>query len=175
VSKKTSILAFHDDEFSWIRCEGKGSFQNSPCIKERANNEIESGSIKIVIDLEDCTGMDSTFMGTMAGIAMRLLKIPGASLQVATPGKRNRQSLEDLGLDAIMDLDPEDGSWDARLIVARKHMQPYAEGMTNLKNAPHVLDAHKKLCEADANNTEKFNTVLDFLEADVKSSTGSSN
>jgi len=32
----------------------------------------------------------------------------------------------------------------------------------------HVLDAHKLLCEADENNDEKFSTVLDVLEAELK-------
>ena len=36
----------------------------------------------------------------------------------------------------------------------------------------HVLDAHRKLCEADNRNTEKFGTVLDYLEAEVKTKEG---
>ena len=169
VSKKPSILTYDDGEFSWIRCEGKGSFLNSPCVKEKATSDIDSGSLNIIVDLEGCTGMDSTFMGTLAGIAMRLMKISDGSLKVAAPGDRNRQSLEDLGLDSIMEFVADDSSLDKRLSEVRGKMQPYTEGMTNLKNAPHVLDAHKKLCEADSSNTEKFSTVLDFLEADVKS------
>lgn len=167
MSTESPILACREGEFSWIRCEGKGSFQNSPAMKEQAESDIESGYKNIVIDLEKCLGMDSTFMGTMAGIAMRLLKISDTKLQVATPGERNRLSLEDLGLDAIMDIDPEDGSWDARLTEMREQMKPCKDKGDKLDKAPHVLDAHKKLCEADDQNTEKFATVLDFLEAEV--------
>lgn len=169
VSTESSILACKEGEFSWIRCEGKGSFQNSPAMKEQAERNIKSGHKNIVIDLEKCLGMDSTFMGTMAGIAMRLMKIPDAKLQVAAPGERNRQSLEDLGLDAVMEIDPEDGSWDERLTKARALMKPCVGKVNGRDKAPHVLDAHKKLCEIDDRNTEKFATVLDFLEADVNS------
>lgn len=138
-------------------------------MKEQAESDIESGFNNVVIDLEQCSGMDSTFMGTMAGIAMRLMKIPDAKLKVASPGERNRQSLEDLGLDSLMEIDPEDGSWDERLIEMRKKMKPCSDQAAKQDKAPHVLDAHKKLCEVDSRNTKKFATVLDFLEADINS------
>ena len=168
MSTESPILACREGEFSWIRCEGKGSFLNSPAMKEQAESDIESGYKNIVIDLEKCLGMDSTFMGTMAGIAMRLMKLSDAKLQVASPGDRNRQSLEDLGLDAIMDIDAEDGSWDGRLIEIRQQMKPCSDAASKLEKAPHVLDAHRQLCQADGSNTEKFATVLDCLEAEAK-------
>lgn len=168
MSTEHPILACREGEFSWIRCEGKGSFQNSPAMKERAEREIELGNIRIVIDLQECTGMDSTFMGTMAGIAMRLMKIPGGKLQIASPSERNRQSLEDLGLDVLMEIDPEECSWSDELVKIREMMKLCGDNSDKMDKAPHVLDAHKKLCEANGENTEKFSTVLDFLEADVK-------
>ena len=175
MSNPPSILTYNDGEFSWIRCEGKGSFLNSPSVKEKANNDIDSGLLNIIVDLGGCSGMDSTFMGTLAGIAMRLMKTSDGSLKVAAPGEKNRQSLEDLGLDSIMEFVADDSSLDKRLSAVREKMEPYAEGVTNVKNSPHVLDAHKKLCEADSSNSEKFSTVLDFLEADVKSQADADN
>ncbi len=168
MSAEYTISAYRESESSWIRCEGKGSFQNSTVMKEQAESDINSGHKQITIDLEKCLGMDSTFMGTMAGIAMRLAKLPDAKLKVASPSDRNRQSLEDLGLNAIMDIDPGDGSWDEMLVKVRKLMKPCAEGSSALVKAPHILDAHKKLCEADDRNAEKFATVLNFLEAEAK-------
>ena len=102
MSEEYSISACHENEFSWIRCEGKGSFVNSPMLKDWCEQEINAGVSCIVVDLEECKGMDSTFMGTMAGLAMRLMKLPGGKLQVAEPSECNRKSLEDLGLDALM-------------------------------------------------------------------------
>jgi len=107
-------------------------------------------------------------MGTMAGLAMRLMKFPNGSLHVAEPGAKNKASLEGLGLDSLMEIAPENAVWAdeiadtrAKLIVCEA--QPKKE-----EQAPHVLEAHQKLCEADERNSEKFGTVLDFLEAEVK-------
>src|SRR5450631_2319235 len=56
----------------WIRVEGRGSFQNSPALKEFSRKLIDEGRRKFVVDLKSCLAMDSTFMGTLAGLAIRL-------------------------------------------------------------------------------------------------------
>ncbi len=171
MSANNSISACHEREFSWIRCEGKGSFLNSPMLKEWCEDEIGSGVTCLVIDLAACKGMDSTFMGTMAGLAMRLMKRPNGKLQIAEPGKKNQKSLEDLGLDVLMQIDPPDGIWRGDISDIRKKLQPchHVNGVDKkIDQAPFVLEAHKKLCDADERNTEKFGTVLDFLEAEVR-------
>lgn len=122
----------------------------------------------MVVDLEACKGMDSTFMGTMAGLAMKLMKLPGGALQVAQPGERNRKSLEDLGLDVLMQIAPENVSWSDSIEDIRSRLVTCETSEEKLGQGVHVLDAHKKLCEADTRNTQKFGTVLDFLEAEVK-------
>jgi anti-anti-sigma regulatory factor len=56
----------------WVRVEGKGSFLNSGNLKEFAQEMVNRGYREFVIDLQNCAMMDSTFMGTMAGVALRL-------------------------------------------------------------------------------------------------------
>ncbi len=168
VSTENSILTYRESEFSWIRCEGKGSFLNSSALKKWADDEIDHGVDCVVVDLTACTGMDSTFMGTLAGLAMRLMKRPSGVLQIAEPGNRNRKSLEDLGLNALMEIEPKDAVWRDQIDRIRGELKPYNGASQKPANAPAVLEAHQKLCEADDRNVEKFGTVLDFLEAEVE-------
>lgn len=168
MSAENSILIYRESEFSLIRCEGKGSFLNSPALKQWVDAEINNGVLTVVVDLVACTGMDSTFMGTLAGLAMRLMKCSGAALQIAEPGDRNRKSLEGLGLDVLMQIEPTDAIWIDQIESIRAKLKPYDIATRKVTNAPHVLEAHQKLCEADERNVEKFGTVLDFLEAEVK-------
>lgn len=168
VSAEISILTYRESEFSWIRCEGKGSFLNSPALKKWADGEIDNGVNCLVVDLVACTGMDSTFMGTLAGLSMRLMKKPGGELQIAEPGEKNRKSLEGLGLDSLMRIEPDQAVWLARIGEIREKLEPYNGVRSKPANAPEVLEAHQKLCEVDERNLEKFGTVLDFLEAEVK-------
>ncbi len=168
MSEDNPILALHGDGFSWIRCEGKGSFVNSPRLKDWGEREIGNGVSCLVLDLQECRGMDSTFMGTMAGLAMKLMKLPGGKLQVVEPGERNRKSLEGLGLGALMEIEPGDAVWSGKVDEIRSGLKPCREAKEKAGQATHVLDAHRKLVEADGKNLRKFGTVLDFLEAEVK-------
>jgi len=153
--------------FPTIIYEGKGSFSNSPRMKQWAESHIDAGGNGIVIDLEECTGMDSTFMGTMAGIAMKLAKLPNGVLQVVGANHRNKSSLEDLGLSMLLEIDPQNTDWQSDITTMRASLEASPEP-SSTDNVEHVFDAHKLLCEADENNDEKFSTVLDVLEAELK-------
>jgi anti-anti-sigma regulatory factor len=168
VSAENPTLIYREGEFSWIRCEGKGSFLNSPVLKKWVDGEIDHGVTHVIVDLGACSGMDSTFMGTLAGMAMRLMKLPDGVLQIAEPGEKNKKSLEGLGLDVLMQIDPGNTSWSDRIDEIREKLTPYDTAQAEAPGASYVLEAHKKLCEADDRNAEKFGTVLDFLEAEVK-------
>lgn len=166
VSIQNQILVGKSDKFSWIRCEGKGSFANSPQMKHWAETHVTEGRHTVVIDLELCTGMDSTFMGTMAGIAMRLAKLPDGVLQVTGANDKNRNSLEDLGLSMLLEIEPKEAAWQNNINRIRESLKVNLVA-PSLDQTQHVFDAHKLLCEADESNDEKFSTVLDVLEAEL--------
>ena len=151
------------DGYQWVRVKGKGSFLTSPALKGYVERSIDEGGTRFVIDLGECPAMDSTFMGTLAGIAMRLAKSSGGRLQLNGVCERNRQSLEDLGLDALLDIDPADPEWRSHIEEVRCSLEPLEEE-TDASDAAHVLEAHRQLCEASEENVKKFATVLDVLE-----------
>lgn len=150
--------------FSWIRCEGKGSFLNSPAVKEYGESRIKCGESCLVIDLDACTGMDSTFMGTLAGLASRISE-KGGLLQIADPGDRNRHSLEDLGLDFLMEIDPGEAVWKDLEEKARDLLKPKVAGMKagTVLHTRHILEAHEILSDANESNRMKFSGVVETL------------
>jgi hypothetical protein len=64
-----------DDGTAWIKPTGEGCFLNAPKLKAFAKDSIQRGYRKFVLDLGDCTGLDADFMGTLAGIALRLQEV----------------------------------------------------------------------------------------------------
>lgn len=154
--------------FSWIRCVGKGSFLNSPVVKSFAEERLADGETLLVIDLSECSGMDSTFMGTLAGVASRLAEVDG-SLQVAEPGDRNRRSLEDLGLDFLMEIDPPNALWRPHLSQIRTLLSPVVPNapFSQLQRTRHVLEAHQHLAELNADNAKTFANVVDVLQQEL--------
>jgi len=161
--------------FSWIRCEGKGSFMNSPAVKEFGESRIRAGTVRVVIDLEGCTAMDSTFMGTLAGLASRISEI-GGKVQVTGADERIRNSLEDLGLDFLMEINPEDSVWSGLEEKARDLLKPKVVGMKagTVLHSRHVLEAHEILSEANEENKKKFAGVIKLLGDELTEESGSS-
>ena len=157
------------DEFTWIRCEGKGSFLQSPTLKECAERRRAKGETHFVIDLEACTGMDSTFMGLLAGLASRVGK-EGGRVMIASPGDKNRRSLEGLGLDCILDIEPSDAAWVGKEPEIRAKLKPFSlNRLPDTKDrAQHVLESHLTLASTSEENAKRFSTVLQVLEKEVQ-------
>ncbi|MGE9271524.1 MAG: STAS domain-containing protein [Verrucomicrobiales bacterium] len=168
MSVEHGIFSRSFDGFTWIRCEGKGSFLQSPTLKECTQKRQEHGEKVFVIDLEACTGMDSTFMGLLAGLAARVSR-SGGEVQIASPGERNRQSLEDLGLDCLLTIAPEDAEWIGREEQIRSELEPFSQKRLPDANerAKHVLEAHRTLADTSEENAERFAGVLEAFEKQV--------
>nr|WP_193213359.1 STAS domain-containing protein [Luteolibacter marinus] len=142
----------------------------SPIMKECAESRISAGERCLVVDLEACSGMDSTFMGQLASFSTRLSKLGAPDgMQVAGAGERNRASLEDLGLDCLLEIDPPEAVWRGREAEIRSGLEPYQPGhQPDVKErAKHILEAHKTLAGASEENARKFAGVVGILEKEV--------
>lgn len=150
----------------WIRPEGRGTFVESPLIKEFVERCLNEGSTGFVIDLEDCPGMDSTFMGMLAGLAIQFRKTGEASLAIVGTTPRTLALLRELGLHHLLVIEPSDAPWVGRLAEARSNMTALdAESVADQE--AHICQAHEDLCEADEANLEKFGAVLEMLGSDM--------
>lgn len=170
MSSNTSISVAKTDNLGWVRCDAKGSFSNSSQIESWVLERIKEGLTKFVIDLEKCTGMDSTFMGNLAGLAMKV-RPQGGALQVTDASQKCESSLQDLGLSTLIDINPEQADWKGREKEIRDSLisiEPLHESVQT--NAGHVYKTHKYLCEADITNQVKFSEVLKCLESDINNS-----
>ena len=65
---------------------------------------LDRGYREFVVDLADCAMMDSTFMGTMASVALRLKELGRGHLHIVHCGNRSQELLSGLGLDQIFDI-----------------------------------------------------------------------
>lgn len=165
----SSITIGNFEGFTWIRPHGKGSFVNSPALKSYCEKRMAAGDQLLVVDLADCTGMDSTFMGTLAGIAARLSTTNGGRLHIAEPGERNLRSLEDLGLDFLMDIDPPAAPWRGTQDTIRGELQPLSQQPEpgRHQHARHVLEAHQTLSGISDRNARGFAGVVGTLEKEL--------
>lgn len=150
----------------WVKVEGKGSFLNSGSFKEFAREMVDRGYRKFVIDLANCVMMDSTFMGTMAGVALRLKELGRGHLSVVHCGQRSYDLLSGLGLDQIFNIYSNGETAPECEVINRDGTAGSGEDQKQ-RQARTMLEAHEALCTAAPENLTRFKDVLDFLKQDL--------
>jgi len=156
----------------WVRVEGKGSFLNSGNLKEFAREMLDRGYREFVVDLADCAMMDSTFMGTMASVALRLKELGHGHLHIVHCGNRSQELLSGLGLDQIFDVHGNGARAPECEALERTH-KDQSPAAQKKEQAETMLEAHEALCEAAPENLLRFKDVLDFLRQDLHHETSS--
>lgn len=143
----------------WIRIEGRGSFQNSTALKEFSRKLIDEGRRQMVVDLKNCTAMDSTFMGTLASLAIRLNDIGGGDLWVVNRNARNSELLAGLGIDTLFSEKPLAATHNGDCKEAVHH----AADKASTREA--IQEAHAACVAVNPKNADKFKDVLEHIEA----------
>jgi anti-sigma B factor antagonist len=156
----------------WVKVEGKGSFLNSGNLKEFAREMLDRGYREFVIDLADCAMMDSTFMGTMASVALRLKEFGRGHLHVVHCRNRSQELLSGLGLDQIFDIHTN-GSTAPECDTLERGSRDQSRENKKQEQAQTMLEAHEALCEAAPENLFRFKDVLDYLKQDLHHETPS--
>jgi anti-anti-sigma regulatory factor len=161
--KKANILIARNKDAYRIKVEGRATFECSAPVRNLVHNIAPEGVRQVTLDLSACTGMDSTFMGVLAMIALRVRSL-GAKVEVIGCSDANQYLLNGLGLKA--------------LFLYREADVPVAEGEENWvstddvsasarEKAETVLEAHETLIEADTANRGKFGTVVKMVRDDL--------
>jgi len=166
---QSSILVGVNGPAVWVRVEGKGNFLNSGSLKEFAQEMVNRGYREFVIDLEHCAMMDSTFMGTMAAVALRLKELGQGHLHVIHCGTRSHELLSGLGLDQIFDIQSNGAT--APECKQMKEGVPDGANVEKRERTETMLEAHQALCEAAPENLSRFKDVLDYLKQDLHQTT----
>ncbi len=163
---QSSIQVGVNGDAVWVKVEGKGNFLNSGNLKEFAREMVRRGYREFVVDLEHCVMMDSTFMGTMAGVALRLKELGHGHLHIVHCGQRSRELLTGLGLDQIFQIHANGSSAPpCEVLPSPAATEPTVQKQ---QQAQQMLDAHEALCEAAPENFLRFKDVLDYLKQDLQ-------
>ena len=160
------------DHRIYVRVVGRGTFQNSQPLQQFAWEMIEQGKNEFVMDLDQCQGMDSTFLGVLAGIGLRLREIGCRSgLRVVNIASRQMELLQTLGLDRLFDVSADvqpladDGSFRP---LPDADVTQLAHPLTKDEAADLILEAHENLIRADKRNAGKFKELIESLREALK-------
>ena len=142
-----------------VQVNGKANYLNCNAFREFIEKVITGGSRKLFIDFEDCKGMDSTFLGILAGTAIQLRKLsPVGELIVGNLSERNYELICNLGLQNLLTIS-KDQTAASKTFDALKNQE--------VSDAKNILKAHEDLTAADQENAGKFQDVISFLRNQV--------
>jgi anti-anti-sigma factor len=160
-----------------VKVVGRGSFQNAGCLKAFYEQLLREGANRFVIDLDACTYLDSTFLGTLLPLG-RQLKSAGHGLHILNVSARNLELLRNLGLDRLIHIDGRSASPNGQANSAHGRVDLNGVTESDLEEiechapsreeaAPCILEAHQALMEFDPRNIPKFKDVVEFLREDL--------
>lgn len=150
-----------------VKIRGRVSFLNSGPLREFFGQTTKDKN-SYVLDFQECSSMDSTFLGILAGAAMDLRrKNPPGSLVLCRLGARNLELIRNLGLHRIMTVDSGDKPLDFKARPSPL-ADPGGNHREELEKARLVLEAHENLIEVDEGNRKKFQDVIAFLQNQVE-------
>ena len=146
-----------------IKVAGRANFDYAVPLRELAE-KIAPGNW-LQFDMEACETMDSTFMGVLTMLAMKLRK-SGSKVMLINASAQLNKLLRDLGVAKLFNFVAGDDKNAVKSGAAQE--VPIAGKASLLSTAQTVVDAHKSLVEADRSNLEKFDKVIEFAEQDVE-------
>ena len=166
-----NLTAAYSNRIAVLRVQGRGSFKTSPPLKQFIHQVIKTESAdRILIEMSDCSGMDSTFMGVVAGIACYIKSRPAFSFKLINLSEKNQKLLVTLGVDRVVDytLSASEEEQDLlnRLNGSTRSLETKAS--SKLDAAKTTLEAHETLVEINPDNLSKFKSVLEYLQDDVR-------
>lgn len=146
-----------------LKIKGRASFSNASCVRVFFRKRYQSGMRCFIVDFQECTSMDSTFLGVLAALALKLLQEdPSKKMVLSRLSTRNCELISNLGLHRIASIqdyvDKADDHGD--------YSEIKPEALSKKIHQKLVREAHESLVEADSENAEKFQDLFRLLEED---------
>lgn len=119
---------------------------------------------RLIFDMKECDGVDSTVLGLTAGVAGDF-KAKGGEVVIQRCNARIAEVITNLGLPSLLTLLPEDAlaPGTEEILQTGKTSSQGASPATNHT----ILQAHETLMEAHHDNIARFKQVVDFMRADL--------
>lgn len=162
-------VARHKDTV-YARVVGLGNFNNAGPFREFVDAMIQSGARTVVIDMAQCAGLDSTFMGTMIGFMTcplskgeeaASLHESAVKVMVVNQTPATKRAMESLGLPAILSIKDEPVSVPALQLERLRE-----DWLDENKRVRLIKQAHEHLVALDKSNESKFGPFLKLLLKD---------
>ena len=153
------------EQFACVKVAGRANFATSVDFKTVLAGLESKGYPCIVIELSDCSLMDSTFLGVLAAYGVKLnsdeANCVKQVVELRNANERLLELLENLGVLHLFRTCQ--GNLPTCSKIASAACNPSREALTRAS-----LDAHQALMDINPENVPRFKDVTKFLAEDLE-------
>jgi len=156
------------EQFACIRVIGRANFTSSVDFRALVDELRLKGCNCFVLDLSECVLMDSTFLGVLAGLGLKLSSGNGGQarrgVELFNPSPRITELLETLGVIHLFKI--TQGNFTAPAPAQPLEHTPANPSKEEVTR--NCLEAHQTLIDLSPANAARFKDVAQFLAEGVK-------
>lgn len=158
------------DRLVLVKITGRATFNTSPAFKDLVAGLQQRGYHAFALELSDCPLMDSTFLGVLAGLALKVAESGTGDclIQLLNATPRILDLLDNLGVSHLFGI----CSQPAPDFTKFESVPANATAPTKEQVSRTCLEAHELLMAINPDNIPKFKDVTRFLAEDLKKITG---
>ena len=146
----------------YVQASGLANMKNAPILDALFQLEVHSDLQMICVDLAQCTGMDSTFMGLLVGTSA-VMKAEARRLVVVNPSELCSKLLDMLGVSEVLPVLPRCQSPEITFV----DLGEGCVAVGAMQRMEVIRRAHHALAGMNEANHAKFAAFITALEADL--------
>ncbi|WDE97992.1 STAS domain-containing protein [Lentisphaera profundi] len=154
--QSASITVCIEKDTAHLAVKGRGTFDNSEAIRSFCMMAIEGVAKKIDINMLECSGMDSTFMGILTMLS-RMGSMKSCPVELSNVNEANKKNFTSLGISQILNFT---NTSTQQMSMHTLHKPKMSEDEKH-KN---ILDAHQELIDANDANRPVFQDIITYLK-----------
>ena len=143
----------------YMRVVGLATMYNVGAARDLLARETCQGKKRVIFDLDKCEGMDSTFLGVIAGVA---LEDAGHTVDIINADEENMRLLEGLGLTEIVNV------VSGQVAPPEGKLTPIYDRTEENERLELVLSAHNELIKLSDENEAVFGDLVRQIEKEAK-------
>ena len=162
------MLVLVGEKFSCVKIIGRANFNSSVDFRTLINELRGRGFTYFMLELSECVLMDSTFLGVLTGLGLKLNPTQEAdhdgAIELRNANARITDLLENLGVLHLFKL--TQGPINPPANAQAETPAPCNASKEEVTQA--CLEAHRTLMDVNPENVAKFKDVTQFLTEDLK-------
>jgi hypothetical protein len=154
------------DKNVYLKPFGLASQDNSLGVPDFLSAMFRAGCKSVTFDLEECTGMDSTFLGVVASAASAAPHMPGRNVVILNASVSSVGQLQRIGLLSMVCLHQEAVEPPPGLELREIDFMHFPK--TEYQRLERILQLHQELAQLNEKNQQNFGSFLAMLAEELR-------